>query len=766
MGDDGKNHAVTLHRFDATAALPDLPVELTVAGPTAPVRIERDRLGIAHVTAERVEDLFFGQGFATAQDRLWHLEWDRRKALGRTAELIGAPAMVVTDGFQRRARLAESARLGYALLDGTTRAVLDAHAAGVNAFVAATPARPVEFQALGVPDEPWEGWHAVAIFLVRHVTFATWQTKLWNARVLAALGPEAVPAFRLEGGRRDTPVIVPPGARAAVGALVDAGLFDGDDAMGALAGLGPLGLQQSGSNAWAVHGSRTASGLPLIAGDPHRPFEVPNVYYQLRLTGPGIDAAGFSFPGVPGLLHFAQNAHTAWAVTNAMADYQDLFVERLPDALTDVRTERVVVRDGDDVEVECATTRHGPVVLGSVAHGVGVALASSGLVEAGGSLRTIVPMLRAASAAELDAVLADWVEPANNFVLADGAGHIAYRTAGRLPVRQPLNQVLPVPGWTTDHDWHGFIPDDELPRTTDPPTGAIVTANQRVTTRDYPHLLNDDAYAGHRADRIWARLGDRTGLTAADQAAIHGDTVNLPGLALAAVMSAVDDEAAALLAGWDGTMTVDSPAAALVGLTRHHLCSLAAAALPAPLRTNPFAGWEPPATAYPVELRIASAIGHWIADDDRTVLDGRPWPPLVAEAAARARAELADGQGSGGRGWGALHEATPLHPARGLDPALDALVRPTSGPLAGGADCVMAMNQIGGVTTNAMSGSTARYVWDLADRSNSGWIVPMGASGHPASPHFRDQTPDWAAARVQPAFTDEVTHAVVLRPDR
>lgn len=744
---------MTLSPFDAAAALPDLPPVVTVAGPTAAVHVHRDRLGIPHVVADTVDDLFFGQGFATAHDRLWHLEWDRRRALGRAAELIGSPANVVTDGFMRRARLADAARTGYSLLDGATRAVLDAHAAGINAFVASTDARPVEFQALDVPDEPWVGWHAVAIFLVRHVTFATWQTKLWNARVLAALGPDAVPAFRLEGGRRDTPVIVPPGAREAVGALVEAGLFTSDAAVTALDSLAPLGLQQSGSNAWAVHGSRTASGKPLVAGDPHRPFDVPNVYYQLRLTGAGIDAAGFSFPGVPGLLHFAQTERVAWAVTNAMADYQDLFVERLPDALTDVRTERVVVRDGDDVDVECAVTRHGPVVLGSTAHGVGVALASSGLVEAGGSLRTIVPMLRAASVAELDASLADWVEPANNFVLADTDGHIAYRTGGRLPVRHDLNLVLPVPGWTDDHDWRGFVPDDALPRTIDPPTGAVVTANQRVATREHAYQFNDDAYAGHRADRIWARLGDRTGLTAADQAAIHGDAVNLPGLALAARMDAPE------LAGWDGTMAVDSAAAALVGLTRHHLCQLVVERLPAALRTNPFAAWEPPATAYPPELRVANAIGHWLADDDTTVLGGGSWTPLVAEAVGRARADLADG-----RTWGALHEATPLHPARGLSAELDAHVRPTSGPLAGGADCVMAMNQIGGVTTNAMSGSTARYVWDLADRSQSGWTVPLGASGHPASPHFRDQTPAWAVAALAPVFADDVASTVELRP--
>ena len=446
--------------FDAAAAPADLPPVVRVDGLDGTVTIRRDALGIPHVGASSVHDLFFGQGFATAQDRLWQLEWDRRRALGRSAELIGSPANVVNDGFNRRARLGDYARAGYDGLDTDTQSVLDAHAAGVNAFQATTTARPVEFQALGCPDEAWEGWHAVAIFLIRHVTFATWQTKLWNARVLAALGPDAVPRFRSEGRTGDTPLIVPPGARAAVGALVDAGLFGGDAADEILAGLEPLGLQQSGSNAWAVHGSRTTSGLPLIAGDPHRPFEVPNVYYQVHLTGPGIDAAGFSFPGVPGIQHFAQTPHVAWAVTNATADYQDLFIERLPEAALDTHTETIVVRDGSDVEVECTLTAHGPVVLGSTAHGVGVALASTGLFEAGGSLRTILPLLTARSVDEHDALLVDWVEPANNFVLADTAGHIAYRTAGRLPLRHPLNTVLPVPGWDPAFHWSGFLPDN------------------------------------------------------------------------------------------------------------------------------------------------------------------------------------------------------------------------------------------------------------------------------------------------------------------
>ncbi len=766
-GNDGG--VTSIASFDAAAAIVNFPPVVSVDGLHGTVMIRRDTLGIPHVEGTSDHDMFFGQGFATAQDRLWQMEWDRRRALGRSAELIGSSANVVTDGFNRRARLGDYARLGYSALDPDTRAVLDAHAAGVNAFQAWTTARPIEFQALECPDEPWEGWHSVAIFLVRHVTFATWQTKLWNARVLAALGPRAVPLFRVEGRVGDTPLIVPPGARAAVGALVDAGLFGAEAAEEVLLGLEPLGLQQSGSNAWAVHGSRTASGLPVIAGDPHRPFEVPNVYYQVHLIGPDIDAAGFSFPGVPGIQHFAQTPHVAWAVTNATADYQDLFIERLPVATTDTRSETIRVRDGASVEVECALTTHGPIVLGGTSYGVGVALASTGLFQAGGSLRTILRLLRARTVGELDALLADWVEPANNFLLADTEGHIAYRTAGRLPIRHPLNTVLPVPGWDATYDWTGYIPDDALPRTTDPEIGAIVTANQRVTTRDYPYLLNDDAAAPNRADRIWARLGDRRGLTVGDQAEIHTDSISLPGLALArrvlALIGEPDLAVIMLFAEWDGEMAVDSPAAALIAQVRHELCQLVTAQLPQSLLNNPFAQWEPPSTAYPANLRVANAIAGWLANDDTMIIGGEPWEPLITHATRKAIEVLTKALGDDALAWkwGDRHQATPLHPARGLDPKLDDLVRRTSGPVGGGSDCVMAMNQVGGVTTDALSGSTARYVWDLSNRDNSRWIAPLGACGHPASPHFADQTDDWAVGKLQPVFDNTTTSDIELR---
>lgn len=775
---------MALGPFRPATALPTHPPRVVeAAGPEGRVTIARDSWGIPHVSAGSVTDLFFGQGFATAQDRLWQLEWDRRRALGRSAELVGAPAAVASDAFCRRARLGDASRAGYAALDDATRGALDAHAAGVNAYLASTAARPVELQALEEEPEPWSGWQGVAVFLIRHVTFATWQAKLWRARLLAALGPAAVAQWRNEGAG-DTPLVVPPGVREAVDRLASAGLFAPPGAEAAAA-LAPLGLHLSGSNAWALDGHWTASGSPLVAGDPHRPLEVPNVYYQIRLQGAGIDAAGLSFPGVPGIPHFGQTARTAWAVTNASAEYQDLYVERFAPAgsgegaprylapggrweVADVRLEVVGVRDGASVEVPCVATAHGPIVVGGPEHGVGVALASTGLVEPGGSLRCTLPQLRAATVDELDAALAHWVEPANNFILADDRGAVGYRTGGRIPVRPEAAAWLPVPGWTGDHDWRGMIPDAELPRALRPDGGRIVTANQRVVTAGYPYVLGVDAADRSRADRIWARLGERRGLDVEDQAAIHRDCVSLPlqrvaalvvGLVPAALPDPLARAARALLDGWDGQMLAGSVAASIAAAVRAELVHIVTAGLPPALRANPFAPWEPPTTALAVEQRVAQMLDGAIQRDP-------PAPAVVAEALRRAVLDLSDRFGSDPAAWrwGARHEARPAHPLRGVSDGLDAHLDARSGPLSGDVDCVWATNSVPGVSERALTGSTARYVWDLADRADSRWIVPLGASGHPASPHFRDQQAMWVRGEMAPIEWEGATVEVLIDP--
>lgn len=668
------------------------------------VRIRRDSFGIPQVLADDLDELFFGQGFATAQDRLWQLECDRRRAAGTLAEVTGSAAHAVADGFARRARITEYSRAGYAALTADARRICDAHTAGVNAWLDRLAPLSSPFRRIGVGRPmAFEPWECVAIFVVRHLTFATWQSKLWNARVAAALGPEVMRHFSRASG--SVPVIVPPGLVQAMAQWTPPATHD-------IAALAPLGLAMNGSNAWAVPG-------PIIAGDPHRALEAPNVYYQivLRCESEGIDAAGISFPGVPGMPHFGQTQSTAWGVTNAMADYQDLFIESLPDRFTDVRSEALAVRGGADIVVECGLTEHGPVVIGGSVSGVGLALRSTGLEAAGGSIDCVLPQLRATSAAELDRVLAAWVEPVNNFVLADRSGVITYRTAGRVPLHPAANAWLPV----ASGEWSGCIPDAELPRSTG--RTAVVTANQQVTTSDYPHLLGINPAAPDRATRLWARIGD-------PPSEVHTDTVSLAGLRFAAL-------AEGSLSDWDGRMLTTSRQAALFALAEGWLVRELITRLPLELRSNPFAGQEPPATCLSPEMQAGKVVHAWIESGERFLLEpGESWAGLCQRALSIAEADIGD------RTWGDIHQMRPLR--------LGETDRLDLSPVNGANDCVMATVHVPGVSTHALLGSTARYVWNLTDRSESGWVVPMGASEDDESPHHLDQHAHYVAGRLIP----------------
>ena len=331
--------------------------------------IWRDPDGVPHALARATSDAFFAQGFVHAQDRLWHMEYDRRRAHGRWAELAGAPA-VQQDILARRLGLGRSAHADYEGAAPETRGMLDAYAAGVNAFLATTRAWPVEFQLLETQPEPWAPWDSLAVFKIRHVEMGPWRMKIWRARLVRQLGPRLA-AYLCPGTPPAPMLIVPPGVEYR-GPEPDAReTLERSDA--ALASL-PAWI--GGSNNWALAGSRTASGLPLVAGDPHRALDTPNCYYLNHLACSEFDAIGISFPGVPGLSHFGHNRQVAWCVTHAMADYQDVFVERFDPAdptryefrgewrQADVRREAVNVRGDRPVHVAITVTHHGPVVLG------------------------------------------------------------------------------------------------------------------------------------------------------------------------------------------------------------------------------------------------------------------------------------------------------------------------------------------------------------------------------------------------------------------
>ncbi len=385
---------------DLQTAVPNLTGTITLSGLERPVEVYRDRFGIPHIRAGSVHDAFFAQGFVHAQDRLWFMDYDRRRAYGRTAEFLGAASLEM-DILMRRLQLGVSAQADYAAL------------------------------------------------------------------------AEAV------------------------------------------AGLGEL---ESGSNNWVIHGSRTATGLPLLAGDPHRGLEVPNVYYQNHLACPEFDVIGYSFAGVPAFPHFGHNAQVAWCITHAGADYQDLFIERFaPGApsryewqgewhVASQKLETIAVRGAASVEIAVTSTHHGSIVAGNPADGYALALRYTATAKPNATFDCLLPMLLVKSVDELDAAMQHWVDPCNNFLMADVHGNVGYLLRGELPVRSLANAWLPVPGWTGEHEWLGQVPFEELPRLHNPTTGLIITANNRIVGDDYPHYVSLDWAAPYRAQRLRHRL--------------------------------------------------------------------------------------------------------------------------------------------------------------------------------------------------------------------------------------------------------------------
>lgn len=723
--------------------------EATVAGLDGPIVIHRDEWGIPHARATSVHDAFVAQGFVQAEDRLGQLECDRRRAYGRWAEVVG-PAAVEFDVFTRRANLARAARLEYDALDAEGRAVLDAYAHGVNSWLGLDRDLPTDLALAGITPERWEPWDACAVFLVRHVVFASWQKKLWRGRLAQLVGAETV--ARLEGFRdRDVPLIVPPGM---LGEPIAVDGADLDDVLTAMAEAGDVA---AGSNSWALAGTRTRSGLPLVAGDPHRLVEVPNVYYQCHLACPDFDAVGLAFVGVPGFPHYGHTARVAWCVTNAYGDYQDLYVERL-DQSTASHTEVVAVRGSDPVTVDCYETTHGPVLFGDPATGVGIALRATALAEPSSGLAVVLPMLKARTVDELDAVMRSWVDPVNNLVSADVDGHLRYRTVGVVPVRAAANAWGPVPGWTTDHEWTGTVPYDELPSLRDPDSGCIVTANQQIVGPDYPHYLGFEYSRPDRARRLFARLRGLDDATVADMAAIHRDRRSLgadPWVERLVRLDGRDDhERAALdrLRTWDGVMGVDSVGAAVYVVTRDGVgAALARQDQLAPLR-RPLAG-EPIGTFQPLELRLWTLLPGLLAADDTTFLPpGATWDLVLADALTAAVGELRRrlGDDVDGWRWGALHRSVPTHPLTTREPDWAARLNPPPVELGGEWDTIFAAAHPAGHGFGVTTASVARYVFDLADWDRSGWIVPLGASGEATSAHFADQQRSWAAGDLIP----------------
>jgi len=748
-------------QHDFAAAVPGTTGTVHLTGLDAPVEIVRDTLGIPHIRATSTHDAFFAQGYVHAQDRLWQMEYDRRRALGTWAAIAGSTG-TDHDILMRRLQLGTSAQNDCAAFDPDTQAMFAAYTAGINAFIHTTDALPIEFALTESTLALWEPWHCVAVYKVRHVLMGSWGNKLWRLRQLQAGGEDLLQKLRA-GAAVPGPLILPPGMDYTD---VPNGADELHTAAGAIAGAWDTG---TGSNSWVVGGSRTASGLPLLCGDSHRGLDTPSVYYQNHVCCPEFDAIGFSFGGVPAFAHFGHNAEVAWCITHASADYQDLYIERFApgdpgryehngewhDA--ERHQETIAIRGSDPHTIDITRTHHGPVVVGDPANGYAMAMRYSAITGANAGFSTFLPMLRAQSVEELDAMMRDWVDPCNNFLMADRKGTIGYLTRGEIPLRSKENFWLPVPGWTDAHEWEGRISHEDLPRMTNPEIGFFATANNRIVGNDGTPPISVDFAPPYRVQRLTDRLRETTNATAETMTAIHADKLSIPSrvfLSMLANVTPLDDRSAAAktcLQQWDSVMGAESVAAAIYAVWREQTIRVllerpALAALVQVPSAAPLAGIPIASRLRPPLLAIMEAGDTW------PLADGETWEAVLAEALQHATHWLVEhcGPDMDTWQWSRIHRTAPRHTLSAIFPELAQMLNPPSVGVGGDSDTPLCGSYFGlGFGDFAITGlSVNRYVFDLADWDQSGWIVPLGASGHPGSPHYADQCIAWSEQRL------------------
>ncbi len=753
---------------DLEAALPDTRSTLQLPGLEREVEIYRDPWGIPHIRAQNEWDLFFAQGFATAQDRLWHMDFDRHQALGRWAEFAG-PDGVERDRLLRTAGMGRTARLDYEAASAAARVLVDAYAAGVNAFLNTTRSLPIEYKILDLQPEPWENWHCLAVYKIRNTLLGTFEPKLFRTRLLQALGPEPVAAL-LRGYPAGHLITVPPGAVYA-GPPLD-GLEELSQAAQTANWLDEV---DAGSNGWAISGRFTASGLPLVAGDSHRALDTPSVYYQIHLACPEYEVIGHSVPGVPGALHFCHNQHLAWGMTAGIADTQDLFIERFRQGPTgreyefrktwrpaQVLHETLQVRGAAAVEMEVTITHHGPIIAGDPAAGTGVAICDPGLIEASPWLDAVRDAMRARSVDELHQAFGCWNDRVNNYAVADVHGNFGYLHEGRIPIRDHSNGWRAVPGWSGTYEWQGYIPHDELPRALNPEAGYAVTCNQRVAPHDYPYYLGLYFSPEYRARRIQTRILELENGTATvdDMARIHAERISQPArvftraLLQVAAANPACERAQDLLRQWDYSMDRDQVQPSIYAQVRARTTRFLATHLLGALAPEALAG----AAGSDIYIRLIewNAIEAIASGDTALLPPGAEWKEVLADALEQGVADLADrlGDDMAQWHWGRLHRTDPQHPLTAIFPQLAAWLNPPSLPVHGDGDTPLAGSYGNGRLFAVTGLSVNRYIYDPADWTRSRWIVPLGASGHPASPHYADQAELWAGVEYIPQLWD------------
>ncbi len=803
----------------AQQSFPQIDGEIHLQGLDGAVDVYRDTMGIPHIYASSVHDMFFAEGFVHAQDRFWQMDAWRHIGSGSLSAMFGK-GQVSTDAFLRTLGWEQTAEAEYAGLSPESKAILDSYTSGVNAYLKdhTGTALSLEYAVLGLlsPDYKITAWTPVnALTWGKAMAWdlrGNMDTEIERAVLLKTLTPQQIDQL-FPPYPSDHPVIVNKiGDGATASKPSSASTFDVSqlplDALQQNASLldAALGPKSDGigSNSWVVSGKLTNTGLPLLANDPHLAIQMPSIWYQIDMhCMPKSDAcpyemSGFSFAGVPGVV-IGHNDKIAWGFTNVGPDVMDLFIEKVnPDNPNQyevdgkwvdftTRKETINVVGGSPVDITVRSTRHGPVIsdtfgaledvnksgdpsfvpfkdrsaLALPQHYV-IALEWTALTPST-PFEAIWGFDKAQNWADFRAAASNFHVPAQNLVYADTSGNIGYQMPGDVPIRKNGDGRYPVPGWNSQYDWTGFIPFDQLPYTFNPAEGYIVTANNQVVANSYPYLITNDWNYGFRANRIVDMIKNASGkIDISYIQKMQGDDLDpnvvtfVPLLTqMSSQFTGNDASALALLKNWDGQAKMDSAPAAVFESFWGHLLS------------NTFDDdlpkdyWPDDGSNFNEAMRNLAKNPNDPFWDDKTtknVVETRD--DIIKKSWSQAVSELEGKYGSDMSkwSWGQMHTATFQNQTLGTTGIgwIDDLFNRGPFPTNGGSSIVNATAWANvGKDYVVTDLPSMRMIADMSNLSNSLTVHTTGESGHAYNKHYDDMSSLWANIKYYPMYWDQ-----------
>ena len=773
--------AAAIFYFMARSALPQLDGTLSVPGLSAPVTVTRDNHGIPTIEAANLDDLFFAQGYVTAQDRLWQMDGMRRYASGELAEILG-PDLLKSDKEQRILGLRAAARKTLESFSPENRARFEDYARGVNAYIESHRDHlPLEFRVLRYTPKPWlpEDSTTIAAQMVKDLSHDP--SLLSREKILDKLGPDLANDLYPNSSMHDHP---PTAVRPNLEGNSNSDEDEDEDAPPSSSVTrndtpsyaDPFVV---GSNDWVVSGAHTVSGKPLLSDDMHLGHQMPNLWFEAHLRSGNYDVAGVTLPGIPFVL-VGHNQRIAWGFTNVGETVEDLYIEtfnndgkyKTPNGWQDPqhRQEVIHVKGQPDVTVDVTITRHGPIVSDLISGEKRKLSLRWTLYE--GVRNPFFNVNSAQNWNEFCSAFSEFDAPGQNVVYADVDGNIGYHATGKIPIRAKGDGSYPADGSTNDYEWTGYIPFEKLPNIYNPPSGVIGTANGRIAPDGYPYSISAQWEAPWRTDRIYRVLQSGKKFAPADMLALQTDIYSsFDRYAAERFVYAVDHaknatrkakQAADILRSWDGRMSADSAAPTIEARTRVQLTRMLLEPKLGPSGNDPEAlSWKSYRWAQS-SVWIESVMLHqpkrWLPDNYASYDD------LLAAAvdAAATRNDAPDDLNAWK--WGPYNPVEIQHPIFGNIPFIQSWAGPGTQPQSGS-----------GYTVKAVSrnhGPSERMTVDLSNLDQSTLNLVTGEAGNLFSPYYMDQWKAWYDGTTFPwPFTKAAeekirAHQLTLQPKK